>query len=275
MSRITIVHGSAADAAPHAAALRRGGHRVNVHALVGGLSLRELWERPPDAFVLSLDRRPSDVCAVAAILRQRKATRAVPLVFTGGEPDKVDRTRTLYPDAAFTGWGLLKSALRDALRGGAGAPPVVRGVMDAYSGTPLPKKLGIRDGTVVALLGAPGGFEETLGPLPSGVTLRRQARGKALLVLLFARSRADLAKRFATADRILKAGGSTWILWPKRASGVTTDLTQAHVRRYGLDHGYVDYKIAAIDATWSGLRFARRGARSKGSGRAPSGPGRA
>jgi hypothetical protein len=130
--------------------------------------------------------------------------------------------------------------------------------MDSYAGTPLPRKLGIRAGATVALLGAPPGFERTLGPLPGGASLRRDARRPAAVVLLFAASSAALARRFPTVARAVADGGRLWIAWPKRASGAATDLTQAGVRAFGLERGFVDYKISAIDATWSGLCFARR-----------------
>ncbi len=127
-----------------------------------------------------------------------------------------------------------------------------------YSGTPLPKKLGIKAGSAVALLGAPADFESTLGGVPEGVRFKKQARGKADVILLFARSRTELRRRFPSAANAVAETGRLWMCWPKKASGVATDLTQDAVRGQGLDNGFVDYKIAAIDATWSGLCFARR-----------------
>ena len=141
--------------------------------------------------------------------------------------------------------------------------PVVPNTMAAYSGTKLPKKLGIRAGSVVALLGSPARFEKTLGKLPEDVTLRRQARGTADLVMLFAKSRADLDRRLGTATRTMADRGSLWIAWPKKASGVASDLNQQLVRKTGLAAGLVDFKICAIDETWSGLRFARRKAKAR------------
>jgi hypothetical protein len=132
-----------------------------------------------------------------------------------------------------------------------------------YSGTPLPKKLGIKAGSVVALMGAPGDFlAGTLGPLPSGATLRTGTRGPFSVGLLFVRSRADLARRFPAAAKAMGSPGALWIAWPKKASGVVTDLDENVVRDVGLAASLVDYKVAAIDATWSGLCFARRKARS-------------
>ena len=101
-------------------------------------------------------------------------------------------------------------------------------------------------------------FEKTLDNLPDGVRLRRDARGRPDRIVLFVKSVKELAKRFPVAARALAPGGGLWIAWPKKASGLETDLTQQHVREYGLDREFVDYKICAIDPTWSGLQFARR-----------------
>ncbi|MCK5620082.1 MAG: DUF3052 family protein [Candidatus Krumholzibacteria bacterium] len=133
--------------------------------------------------------------------------------------------------------------------------------MDGYSGTPLPKKLGIKSNAVVVLLGAPAGIKKTLGRLPDGVRVKKQARGKADVIVLFAKSVKDLERRFPVATRVLIEGGRLWIAWPKKASGVPSDLTQAVVRSTGLDAGLVDYKISAIDETWSGLCFTQRRAK--------------
>jgi hypothetical protein len=137
--------------------------------------------------------------------------------------------------------------------------------MEAYTGTPLPRKLGIRSGMVVALLGAPRGFAETLSA-PADVRVRNRAQGMAEIIVLFAKSRADLSRRFPAAARALAKGGSLWIAWRKKTSKQASDLDPAAVRRFAEAHGFVDYKISAIDATWSGLRFARRGSPERGRG---------
>jgi len=128
-----------------------------------------------------------------------------------------------------------------------------------YSGTPLPKKLGIKPGSVVALLGAPAGFaKSTLGPLPEGARLRSDTRVPYGVGLLFASSKAELARRFPAAKKAMGEPCALWLAWPKQASGVPTDLDGNRVREFALLAGLVDYKVAAIDATWSGLCFARR-----------------
>lgn len=125
-----------------------------------------------------------------------------------------------------------------------------------YSGTPLPKKLGIKPGARVLLTGAPPEFESLLEPLPPGAAIARRAGGAPDLTLLFARTRAELDRRLAPAIEAMGAG--LWIVWPKKSSGMARDLGEGEVRARGLEAGLVDYKICAVDATWSGLKFARR-----------------
>ena len=132
-----------------------------------------------------------------------------------------------------------------------------RGAVAGYSGTPLAKKLGIKPGGRVAVVSAPNGFTEALR-LPPRSQLRTQARGRVDVVVFFVTRGAELARRFPSMQRCLEEHGGLWIAWPKRASGVPTDLTESTVRQVGLTHGLVDNKVAAIDTTWSGLRFVSR-----------------
>jgi hypothetical protein len=127
-----------------------------------------------------------------------------------------------------------------------------------YSGTPLPHKLGITDGSRVAVVSAPAHFDATLGPLPDGARVRRDARGRLDVIVFFVTRRAELARRFASFARALEPDGGLWVAWPKKTSGVATDLVFDAVQAIGLDAGLVDNKVAAIDQTWSGLRFVHR-----------------
>jgi hypothetical protein len=127
-----------------------------------------------------------------------------------------------------------------------------------YSGTPLVRKLGIKPGARIALLGAPEGFDGTLGELPAGVELRRSARGTFDVLLAFFSRRVELERRLPALRAALDPAGGLWIGWPKRASGVTTDVTEGVVRDLGLAAGLVDNKVCAIDQTWSGLRLVYR-----------------
>jgi len=257
MSRVILIHWKPTEGAERARPLERAGHAVDVRAPEDQTGLRKLVDDPPDAFVIDLDRTPSHGRDLALWLRQRKATRRIPIVFVAGDPDKVARVRKLIPDAVYTQWSRVRGDLGLAIRNPP-TNPVVKQAMAGYSATPLPKKLGIKDGSTVALLGAPPDFEKTLGRMPEGVSVRRDARVRADRIVLFVKSRAELVRRFPVAARALASGGGLWIAWPKKASGVPTDLTQSHVREFGLAAEFVDYKICAIDDTWSGLQFARR-----------------
>ncbi len=257
MARVHLIHWQAAEAQERARLLRAAGHAVVCHTRMDGEGLRALRSDPPEVFIIDLSRAPSQGGAIAIWLRQQKATRHVPLVFIEGEPGKTQRVRAMLPDATFTPWARVRSALRGALKNRP-EKPVRPNVMAPYAGTPLPRKLGLKAGVTIALLGAPVGFERTLGALPAGATLRRDGRGRAEIVLLFVTSRAALTRGFPRAARTLADGGRLWLVWPKQASGIATDVTQNVVRAFGLERGFVDYKISAIDPTWSGLCFARR-----------------
>jgi hypothetical protein len=132
--------------------------------------------------------------------------------------------------------------------------------MAGYSGTPLPKKLGIKASARVALVSAPAGFDDVLGELPPDVALAQELAGRAPfdVIVFFTASRAELAKRFASVARRLTEAGGLWIAWPKKAAKMETDLTEDVVRAIGLDAGLVDNKVCAIDEVWSGLRFVVR-----------------
>lgn len=144
-------------------------------------------------------------------------------------------------------FGFRKSAIRNPQSNMAG-----------YSGTPLPKKLGIKERHRVALINAPAEFTATLGTLPAGVEIVRQLRTPLDVMLFFTKSESELLKRFGALAGKLSPAGGLWIVWPKKAAGVATDLTENVVRRIGLDAGLVDNKVCAIDETWSGLRFVIR-----------------
>ncbi len=263
-SHVVLVHWNPAEAKERLGRLRAAGYAAGFLIPQGGAILRSLRQNPPDALVIDLGRLPSQGCAVATFLRQQKSTRFVPIVFVGGEAEKVLRVRAVLPDAMYTEWARIGPALRRAIRNPP-SKPTVPGTMASYAGAPLVKKLGIRAGAVVALLGAPAGFERKLEKLPSDVRLQKGVGGCPSLVLLFAKSRADLARRFPSAARSLAEGGGMWIIWPKKASGSATDLTQSVVRATGLRAGFVDYKICAVDEKRSGLLFARRRPRPRSS----------
>jgi hypothetical protein len=130
--------------------------------------------------------------------------------------------------------------------------------MPGYSGTPLPKKLGIKDGFHVCMVNAPSDvLAELKSPLAACEVIRD---GKASLdfVMVFTKSSAELAKEFKRATKLLAPAGMLWVSWPKKSSGVTSDLDENIVRDIGLAAGLVDVKVCAVTDVWSGLKFVRR-----------------
>ena len=127
-----------------------------------------------------------------------------------------------------------------------------------YSGTPLPRKLGIREGSRVLLVGAPDDFALTLGELPAGVEFATDGASELDVIVVFVLELAALRAQFASLAEALQPAGGLWVAWPKRSSGVATELDENIVREFGLAAGLVDNKVCAIDATWSGLRFVWR-----------------
>ena len=238
------------------AELEAAGFAVDAGA-IDGPALRALGQAPPDAVVIDLGRLPAQGRDVGVMLRTTARSRHTPLVFVDGAEAKVARTREVLPDAVYTSRDDVAMSVRRAIAEPLKDPVVPNSNFAGYSGTPLPKKLGIKAELTVALVDAPADFETTLGELPPGATVIRIAEPHADVTLWFLGSLADL---HGGIDRMgeIAGKGRLWICWPKKASGIVTDLTQNVVRSTGLASGLVDFKICAIDATWSGLCFTRR-----------------
>jgi CheY-like chemotaxis protein len=214
---------------------------------------RQTKASPPDAVVIDLSRAPSHGREVAQSVRSVKATRHVPIVFVDGEPDKVEKTRQFIPDATFTTWGRIKTALPKAM-----ANPVKDPVVPDHNawGKPTVEKLGVKAGFKVALLGSPKGFAETLKPLPPKVKFTARPEADADIYLCFAKSSPELQAHLLAmrdADR-----QTLWLVWPKKASGIKSELDGNIVRETGLRAGWVDFKVCALDSIWSGLAFKKR-----------------
>jgi hypothetical protein len=234
-------------------ALRAAGLRVE-HDEDGPTTLREARADPPDVFVIDLTRLPSYGREMAWAIRRSPKLRAVPLVFAGGVPEKVARVKGELPDAAYVEWEGVAAAAERA----AAAPPrdpVVPRSEHFHGSKPLAGKLGLKPGGTMALVEAPPGFEQVVGALPEGCTLRRGLRGTPEHVLWFVRSREDLEKALPRWTKAVTAGARLWVAWPKKGSSVPTDLAQDVVRTTPHAHGLVDYKICALDADWSGMCF--------------------
>ena len=130
--------------------------------------------------------------------------------------------------------------------------------MAGYSGTPLPKKLGVKPNQRIALVNAPTDFAKVLGRLPENAAIVKRLNGPLDLILLFVDREQTLTKQFPILANKLQSNGMIWVAWPKKSSGVATDLVFEKVQRIGLDSGLVDVKICAVDDVWSGLKFVIR-----------------
>lgn len=124
-----------------------------------------------------------------------------------------------------------------------------------YSGTPLPQKLGIKPGLTVVTINAPTNYRRLLGPIPGDVTFSGRLRPGSSFVLVFIKRRSELERRLAILREKVADTGTVWVCWPKRSSGVPTDVTEDIVRAVALPLGFVDVKVCAIDETWSGLKL--------------------
>ena len=213
---VRLIHWHAAEAQERAQRLQHPGYAVEASLPPWPVLSRELRRRSPAVIVISLDRLPSQGRDVALALRGQKATRSVPLVFVGGASDKVAAVRAKLPDATFSSWDEASSALARivALRGTVVDPngqPMSKskgnviepaGAMAGYSGTPLPRKLGVKAGLPVALLGAPGDFAATLGALPAGAVLEKEVTPVTGLALWFVRNRCEFDRGLARAVQL-------------------------------------------------------------------------
>lgn len=258
MGRIRLVCWNEDLAAERARILKRAGLDVDSSPFNPGGMITQLRETPPALMLIDLDRLPSHGREVAVTLRSSKSMRHLPIVFAGGVEEKVARIRTEVGDAIFTDWGKAAATVKKALKN----PPAVFAKpvphMQRYTGSHLAKKLDLKAGVKAALIGAEDGFVELLGDLPEGVELGTRITAQTKLVLWFVRASHEIAAAFELACARMPEGCSIWIIYPKKAGRFRVDFNQNDIRLTGLEAGVVDYKICAVDADWSGMKFARR-----------------
>jgi CheY-like chemotaxis protein len=256
MARLFLVHWDADDGRRRQQALERLGHEVAYFPDVAGTPLvRALRTSGADAVLFDLTRRPSHAREIAMSLRTSPATRQTPLLFVAGAPEKVAAVKAALPDAAYTTWGRIKTAVPRAIRQAPATPLVPPDAL--YTGRTLAQKLGIGAGERVAVLGAPKDFATTLGALPAPARLTAVFDASSDRIVWFLRSRAELRLALGRLAASLQQQVA-WLAWPKKASGVPTDLDGNVVRDAGLAAGLVDFKVCSVDATWSGLAFKRK-----------------
>ena len=255
MHRVRLIHWNEDEGLERQKQLEALGFEVQYAFGFGGTALKKLRAGDqPDAVVIDMTRLPSHGREIGRVLRMTKASRFWPLVFVDGDPEKVAHTKLLLPDATYTTWARVKPAINKAVAKPPTSPVVPRDVMSAK---PAVAKLGVKPGFKVALLGSPQGFAERLKPLPAKVSFTARADPKADLYLCFARTGHEMHAQFLALKSIAERQ-SLWMIWPKKASGIKSDLDGNVVREGGLAAGWVDYKVCAVDDTWSGLAFKRR-----------------
>ncbi len=267
MRPVLLIHWNPSEGAARLPDLKGRGFEAVQSATDGPSVFRQMRQLQPAAVVIDLERRPSHGREVAVAMRNAKWSRDIPIVFAGGEPEKVAAIRRLLPDAVYTEWESIGDAIRKAVANAPAEPLRPLAMMDAFAGSPLVKKLAIKPDMKLQLIGAPEGFAESLTGLPEGVEIREGSRGAADMRIWFVRSLAELEDRVPFAAGNSK-GAPLWIAYPKKTSRLASDLTQQAVRETGLAAGMVDYKVCAIDADWTALLFSTKSNRN-GTGGSP------
>jgi hypothetical protein len=253
---ICLVCWDAGLARAHAARLKADGFRVTVvdRAVQGWITyFRDL---AVDAVAIDLDRLPSHGREVGIVLGGSKSTRHLPLVFLGGPTEKAERVRGELPDAGFAGWGDAVQAIRKTIGTPVKKPVRPPQMMGRSRDGDLARKLGIKPQLPVVLWGDADFLGELIGDATP--VLRRSVKGQAQLFLCVTRSTFDVETAFDTVSATYAEGTLLWIVHPKQSSRLRADFNQNDVREIGLAHGWVDFKVCAVDADWSGLEFARR-----------------
>jgi hypothetical protein len=246
VTRVLIIHRDSPEAIERAARLCTLGFDAAPYLSLGAKGFRGIRQDPPHAILIDLTRLPSYGKAMGVLLRQQKSLGSIPLVFIEGDPDKAAQVRALLPDAQYTTWDKVPAAIGKALRQ---APSDVLPPRD--SGRPLLAKLGIGQQSRVAMLHPPEGFA-----LP-GVRAQKQV-GDADVVMVFFRNSPALSRELPELAGMMRKGRRVWVLWPKKASGVAGDLTMVRIREMAAPFGLVDYKVCAVDTTWSGMTLGKR-----------------
>ena len=214
--------------------------------------------KSPAAVLIDLDRLPSHGREVAIVLRNSKSTRYIPIVFAGGLAEKVERVRRELPDAVFTDWKKVVTAMKKAMKAAPVEPVQPVAHVQRYAGSSLVKKLGIKPGMKVTVLAAPDDFEGKLGELPEGVEFQPTVTRETALAIWFVRSRRELGAELEYLVARLPERGGVWVVHPKQGGRYRVDFNQRDVVAAGFAAGLAICKVCAVDADWSGLMFRRK-----------------
>jgi CheY-like chemotaxis protein len=250
--RVRLLHWNAAAASPTQDVLLDAGFQVEYDQKFDSRLMRKWREDPPAAFVIDLSRLPSQGREIAIALRQSPKTRQVPIIFCDGASEKVKVIRDVLPDATFCTTEELTKTLKSVRPVQTPVKPL--DMMNHYGSRTTAQKLGIAEGSTVAIIDPPRNVSTMLGELPGGVEVVEQ---RGAVTLCFVHSANDLRADMSRV-RSLAAKTKLWILWRKKSAPHHDGVTGGLIRETGIDLGLVDYKICSIDNTWSAMLFAQR-----------------
>lgn len=239
--------------------LRDAGYTVEYKPEFRSEMLREWRKSPPDAFVIDLSRLPSHGKEIAIALRRSPTTRRIPIIFCQGELRKVAALRELLPDASYCQIPELVQTVTSALTRPVAECVIPAAMMDRYQGRSTAEKLGLRQGSTLALIDPPPHVAKILGELPAQV---EWLEGDADVTLCFLHNPDSLRRTFSEMKG-LSGRTKLWMLWCKKTSPGHSGVTEPAVRDAGVSLGLVDYKICSVNQDWSGMLFAAAGNRSK------------
>jgi len=245
--RVLVIHREPAEAAALAGRLRDRGIDAHPYLSLGTRGFREVRGNPPEAILIDLTRLPSYGKAMGVMLRENKSLGSIPLVFVTGDPAKTGIVKRVLPDATYAQWCDVHAAIERAIA----RPRAVKAPRMPQRS--VAQKLGIGAGTTLALCNPPPGY--TL-ELPEGVSSGKA--DEAGVVMFWARTEAALDRELPRLAKIMTKGRRVWLLWPKRTSGVETNLTMPRVRELANGYGLTDYKVCAVDQTWSAMAVGPR-----------------
>jgi len=252
MRRVRLFHWKSKEAEALIGRLRAAGFEAVHNPETQSPSVRELKESGAVAVVIDLSRLPSHGKYVGAWVRGAKSTRHIPLVFVGGEAEKVAAIKKQMPDAVYSSIAGVGAALKKAIARPLSDPVVPRQMMETAPGRTAAQKMGIREGSTVGLIDPPADYLKVLGVLPEGVALEEDSRRVCPVTVWFVHDPGEYEAALASR-RLLAVRSRLWIVWQK---GRRDGLNGNFVREAALAMGLVDYKICSLDGVWTGMVFA-------------------
>jgi CheY-like chemotaxis protein len=253
--RVRVIHWRESEAGPLLDAVRNCGFEPEYLPDPNGSEVaRAVRNSPPDVIVIDLSRLPSQGREIAVWLRNRKSTRQIPLVFVGGEAEKVAKVKAVIPDAAYADASELGPVLRTACAGRAPNPVVPPSAMERFKNKTAAQKLGIVPSSTVAVIDAPRDYAAVLGDIPEGVEILEDPDAVQTVTLWFIRDSESMMKGIRRM-RAMASKTKLWLLWRK---GPSNRFREGSIREMGIANGLVDYKICSVNEKWSGILFARK-----------------